>query len=54
MGIPPYLKEFCDAIKGTIDEKECFIDVGWISRVHVGGELPGNISTRSGALQGSV
>ncbi len=24
LGKPPYLKEFCDAIKGTIDEKECF------------------------------
>ncbi len=26
MGIPPYFKEFCDARKGTIDEKECFTD----------------------------
>ncbi len=26
MGIPPYFKEFCDASKGTIDEKECFTD----------------------------
>ncbi len=51
MGIPPYFKEFCDASKGTIDEKNA---LQMALAVHVGGELSRTISMRSGVLQGFV